>query len=287
MPSRLWYAMNKSSFIKSLTVFVVGLLVSVVAFNLIIPKSDTLLKKKDFLTKTSMPFHYVALGDSLTQGVGDTTDQGGFVPILSQNLTSTYHYNVSSDNFGISGNTSQQILKRLQTQKKLQKGLQTADMMTLTVGGNDVMAVIRQKLTNLKVSSFVKPQKAYQQKLRQIITLARKKNAHLPIYVLGIYNPFYLNFPEMTQMQDVIDNWNEGTKAVTKEYSNVYFVPINNLLYKGVNGKEGITQTDGTKTEVLNDALFEGDHFHPNNIGYQIMSDAVMEKIRETKKEWK
>ena len=28
------------------------------------------------------------------------------------------------------------------------------------------------------------------------------------------------------------------------------------------------------------------DHFHPNNIGYQIMSDVTMEKINETKNEW-
>ncbi|MFZ2482565.1 MAG: GDSL family lipase, partial [Streptococcus parauberis] len=35
---------------------------------------------------------------------------------------------------------------------------------------------------------------------------------------------------------------------------------------------------------VVNDALFNQDHFHPNNIGYQIMSDAVLESILKYEK---
>ena len=174
----------------------------------------------------------------------------------------------------------------MQEQTDIQEALAKANLMTLTVGGNDVMAVIRKNLANLSVSSFTESSKDYQKRLRQIIDLARTDNPNLPIYILGIYNPFYLNFPDMTEMQDIVDNWNTATEDVTKEYDKVYFVPINDLLYKGVNGEEGIVSTSGDQTTVINDALFSGDHFHPNNIGYQIMSDAVMEKISETKKDW-
>ena len=84
-------------------------------------------------------------------------------------------------------------------------------------------------------------------------------------------------------MQEVIDHWNDATEQVTKDYQGVYFVPINDLLYKGIDGKGGITQeSDGTST-VINNALYDGDHFHPNHTGYQIMAKAVMEKIRDTK----
>ena len=155
-------------------------------------------------------------------------------------------------------------------------------MMTLTVGGNDVMAVIRKHLTQLSVSTFKKPATAYQKRLRQIIELARSENEDLPIYVLGIYNPFYLNFPEMTEMQEIIDNWNESTESVTDEYDNVYFVPINDQLYKGIDGEEGIVSS-ATKRQSST-MPFSGDHFHPNNIGYQIMSDVTMEKINEINK---
>ena len=277
---------NKKNFLIGFAFFLASLLLFIVVFNLLIPKSDQELTKKDFLAQEAKHFNYVAVGDSLTEGVGDTTNQGGFVPLLSQAMTGTYNYQVTYSNYGISGNTSQQILSRMAKQEAIQKSLAKADMMTLTVGGNDVMAVIRKHLTQLSVSTFKKPATAYQKRLRQIIELARSENEDLPIYVLGIYNPFYLNFPEMTEMQEIIDNWNESTESVTDEYDNVYFVPINDQLYKGIDGEEGIVSTSGDQTTVINDALFSGDHFHPNNIGYQIMSDVTMEKINETKQEW-
>ncbi|WP_423216573.1 SGNH/GDSL hydrolase family protein [Streptococcus equinus] len=277
---------NKKNFLTGFAFFLASLLLFIVVFNILIPKSNQELTKKDFLAQEARHFNYVAVGDSLTEGVGDTTNQGGFVPLLSQALTDTYNYQVTYSNYGISGNTSQQILSRMTKQESIQKSLAKADMMTLTVGGNDVMAVIRKHLTKLSVSTFKKPATSYQKRLRQIIELARSENEDLPIYVLGIYNPFYLNFPEMTEMQEIIDNWNESTESVTDEYDNVYFVPINDQLYKGIDGEEGIVSTSGDQTTVINDALFSGDHFHPNNIGYQIMSDVTMEKINETKQEW-
>lgn len=278
---------KKKNILTGFAFFLASLLLFIVIFSVLIPKSDTELTKKDFLAQEATPFHYVAIGDSLTEGVGDTTNQGGFVPLLAQSLTDTYDYQVTDSNYGVSGNTSKQILQRMQEKTDIQKSLVKADMMTLTVGGNDVMAVIRKNLTSLSVSTFTKPAKSYQKCLRQIIELARAENEDLPIYILGIYNPFYLNFPDMTEMQEIVDNWNNATESVTEEYANVYFVPINDDLYKGINGEEGIVSTSGDQTTVINDVLFSGDHFHPNNIGYQIMSDVTMEKISETKEEWK
>lgn len=278
---------KKKNILTGFAFFLASLLLFIVIFSVLIPKSDTELTKKDFLAQEATPFHYVAIGDSLTEGVGDTTNQGGFVPLLAQSLTDTYDYQVTDSNYGVSGNTSKQILQRMQEKTDIQKSLAKADMMTLTVGGNDVMAVIRKNLTSLSVSTFTKPAKSYQKRLRQIIELARAENEDLPIYILGIYNPFYLNFPDMTEMQEIVDNWNNATESVTEEYANVYFVPINDDLYKGINGEEGIVSTSGDQTTVINDVLFSGDHFHPNNIGYQIMSDVTMEKISETKEEWK
>ena len=195
---------------------------------------------------------------------------------------------MTAKNYGVSGNTSQQILTRLEEKKDLKKDMQKADLLTLTLGGNDVMAVLRKNISDLTLDSFTKPAQDYQKHLRKIIELARKGNKDLPIYVLGIYNPYYLNFPDMTQMQEVVDNWNEGTKQVTQEYDKVYFVEINDRLYKEIDGKEGVTESgDGSnKADKRNDVLYEKDHFHPNNTGYQIMANAVLEKVNETKKDW-
>ena len=99
---------------------------------------------------------YVAIGDSLTQGVGDSSNQGGFVPVLSQSLESDFDWQVTSRNYGIAGNTSNQILKRMQEKKDIQRDLKKAKVMTLTVGGNDVIHVIKDNITNLNVDTFTK-----------------------------------------------------------------------------------------------------------------------------------
>ncbi|MBS7577857.1 MULTISPECIES: SGNH/GDSL hydrolase family protein [unclassified Enterococcus] len=259
-----------------------------ILLSLSIPKAGTEFNNKNFLIEKRVEvFDFVAIGDSLTQGVGDSTNQGGFVPILADQLDATYGYRVESANYGVSGNTSSQIIKRIEEQKKIQNSIKNAEIITLTVGGNDVMKVIRENFDDLSENSFKKPLKAYQKRLVTLIELIRKYNKNAPIYVLGIYNPFYLNFPEITTMQDVIDNWNQETETTVTE-NKAYFVPINDVLYKGINGDEGVTSQgeSDNNASITNDALFEEDHFHPNNTGYQIMANAIMSKIKQTKDEW-
>ena len=288
--------MNKwkeSELVRSLVGFFLLFLLFVGLFFLVVPsthQSSKIAEKIKSIKNEKVT--YVAIGDSLTQGVGDSSNQGGFVPVLSQALESDFDWQVTSRNYGIAGNTSNQILKRMQEKKDIQRDLKKAKVMTLTVGGNDVIHVIKDNITNLNVDTFTKPAQAYQKRLGQIIELARKDNKTLPIYIVGIYNPFYLNFPEMTEMQTIVDKWNQSTEEVCKKYDNVYFVPVNDLLYKGIDGKGGVTSSDdtsqssNTSQDNLNDALFEDDHFHPNNTGYQIMSDAILKRINQTKKEW-
>ena len=63
---------------------------------------------------------------------------------------------------------------------------------------------------------------------------------------MGIYNPLYLNFPELTSIQTAVDRWNETTEETIAQFDQVYFVPINDLLYKGIDGKMGVSEiSDG------------------------------------------
>ena len=279
--------MNSRKILQGLVFFFTSLLGFVFIFHVLVPSAQPVLTKADYQTRKVQQFSYVALGDSLTQGVGDTTNQGGFVPLVAQSLTNEEGYEVAAQNFGVAGNTSNQILKRMKEQDEIADALSKADLMTLTVGGNDLRKVILDNITSLKISTFKKPSVAYSKRLVEIIELARKDNPDLPIYVLGIYNPFYLNFPEMTDMQTIVDNWNQTTQDTIAKFDKVYFVPINDLLYQGIDGQQGLVQTSGEATKIINDALFQGDNFHPNNTGYEIMKRAVLEKIRETKDNWK
>ena len=266
-----------------IVVFVVAIfaIFTVISHFLIRPAGSELSNKDLKSALTQKRLNYVAIGDSLTEGVGDQTNQGGFIPLLSNAISEISDVNVVSQNFGVAGNTSTQIYKRMTKEKKIQSAIKKADVITITVGGNDVMKVIRTQLTNLTENSFEKPAQTYQKQLTEIFDFIRDNNPNAQVYVLGIYNPFYLNFPDITEMQDVIDHWNQATQEMVMEQKKMYFVPINDLLYQGVDGNRGVTSSDGDIQTITNDALFEEDHFHPNNIGYQIMSDAVAVAYKE------
>ncbi|MGT2716618.1 SGNH/GDSL hydrolase family protein [Streptococcus respiraculi] len=277
--------MNSRTYLHHLLFFFLSLLGFLFFFQFLIPTAQPRLEQSKNGTGEVRKFYYVALGDSLTQGVGDKTEQGGFVPLLAQGIGNQYGYQVTYDNYGVSGNTSQQILKRMD-EAEIVTSLKKADLMTLTVGGNDLRYTILDNITSLNLSVFDEPAQAYSQRLLKIIDKARADNPHLPIYVIGIYNPFYLNFPELTEMQTVVDNWNQVTASAIEQVDGVYFVSINDLLYKGLDGEAGISQSNSTPSKVANNLLAEEDSFHPNNTGYEIINKAVMEAIRETKKEW-
>ncbi len=153
------------------------------------------------------------------------------------------------------------------------------------------MKVIKGDIFRLTKDSFKRPLTSYQKEVDKLLTEIRKYNTDAPIYVLGIYNPFYLYFPDITEMQEIVDNWNAGTEEIVKAEKNAYFIPINDLLYKGVGDEVGIVSSENTMTsseevDIKNNALYEEDHFHPNNLGYQIMASTVRDKMVKTQDKW-
>ena len=238
----------------------------------------------------------VAIGDSLTEGIGDSTGRGGYVPLVAELLESKDEIEtVSTSNYGISGNRSDQILKRIKKDEKLQNDVKKADVIVLTVGGNDLMKVVRSTLLKVKEDSFIKPQKEEKERIEETFKELRSLNSDAPIYVFGIYNPFYLYFSEITEMQDIVDSWNETTQSVVEEEQKAHFIPINDILYKGgnqpelsENQKDTIDSSvkDKKESKVFNDLLFEEDNFHPNDSGYELMAQSLFDEMMASRKEW-
>ena len=233
---------------------------------------------KEEVQNQNNTLNYVALGDSLTEGIGDATGQGGFVPLLSKEVDNQTAEKVELQNFGHAGDTSTQIYDKIQS-RDIQAAIKDADFITLTVGGNDVMKVIRDNaahLSKLKEKDFEQPARNYQTELKKIFDTIRLNNPKAHVYVLGIYNPFYMNFPNITALQTIINNWNIATEETVKEEKSTSFIAINDLLYKGIGGEKGISENQSQ----INDLLYTADSFHPNNIGYQIMADAVFKEYQ-------
>lgn len=266
----------------SLAVFFISLVLSCFIFLKVFPAEKNLMVSLDTPEKQTDAIFFVAIGDSLTEGIGDLTESGGFVPLLEDMLAEEAKLNlVESVNHGKSGDRSDQVMTRIKRSKEIQEDLANADFITLTVGGNDLMKTIKSDLFNdINFESFKKPKEDYQKNLEKLLTLIREYNKTAPIYQLGVYNPFYLNFSQITEMQEIVDLWNLTAEENTKAFDHVYFVPINDNIYSGMN-------TDNEESEEgVNNLLSEADNFHPNNLGYQIIANEFKAKLMSTAKLW-
>ena len=272
--------------------FLVVTLASFFVFSQMIPKAPARLRTDETATQAvavKNNIRFVAIGDSLTEGVGDETASGGYVPLVASNLEESFSINsIEIENYGVAGDRSTQILKRINEQQEIQDDIASAEIISVTVGGNDLMKVIQNNILGLSVEKFEKPGEKYQANLTKLLTTIRQLNSTAPIYILGIYNPYYIYFPEITEMQTIIDQWNTRTQAVVEQEERMYFVPINDLIYQGIISDEEASEVPDVDTlnELRNNAIYEGDNFHPNYNGYQLIAKAFTNKMKETKDDW-
>jgi len=201
-----------------------------------------------------------AIGDSLTQGVGDPTDQGGYVGIVDRTINHSEQV-VHFDNFGKSGNRTDQLLVRLE-EPDIVDAIKDAHIVLITIGANDIMQVAKENIANLTYDKFEAEQEHFENRLHDIFETIKDINSDTQIYLLGIYNPFEKYFPEVEELNLIVDDWNRISKRTAESYKNSVFVPIKDLF------------------DDANIDLFSDDNFHPNIIGYERMAERVITYLR-------
>ncbi|WP_295773821.1 SGNH/GDSL hydrolase family protein [uncultured Limosilactobacillus sp.] len=247
----------------------------------------------------------VAIGDSLTQGVGDQKQQGGYVGIIKHLLANQYHNQVITYNYGKSGDRSDQILQRLHNQSIIQHNLKPADVIVMTVGGNDLSQVLYAKApgksANQVETAVQKAGISYRKKLRQLMRAIRQENKTAPIFVISIYNPYYVYFPNVTTMENSVTIWNHYTQATVQKYQQTYFVNIQKLMSYGQYTSASSRSSLGSQTKQanqsstkqsdliqvmntssnLNNYISPSDNYHPNYRGYTKMAQALLKVMKQ------
>lgn len=203
----------------------------------------------------------VSAGDSLTEGIGDSKEMGGYLPYLKTRLESEKGIKeVQFFNYGIKGNRTTQLLKRLES-NKIKSKLKKADMIILTIGGNDIMKVVTDNLSNLQMSVFEREKGKYITHLTRIMHFITQQNPQASVVLIGLYNPFEEWFSGIGELQKVVTDWNAAGRNVTAGFPNAYFIPIEDLFANG-----------GEK-------LLYKDHFHPNDKGYELIAERMFEQL--------
>lgn len=203
----------------------------------------------------------VAIGDSLTQGVGDRTGRGGYVPFLKSMLEKEKGIkSVEISNYGIKGYRSDELLTRLK-KPNIQKAIKDVDMVMITIGGNDMMKIIRKNFSNLNFELFEKEEELFAERLTNIFDTIRTINPNCEIGLVGLYNPFFKWFSNSPEMNEILKQWNETSQNVVAKYEDIYFIEVDDLFRNH------------------EDELLYEDQFHPNEKGYELMAKRIYKKL--------
>lgn len=205
----------------------------------------------------------ISAGDSLTEGVGDSTKSGGYLPYLEELLEEEKGIKeVDFYNFGVKGSKTTQLLKRLQSEE-MKEVLPKADLVILTIGGNDIMKIVKDNFSNLQLSIFDKEREDYINNLYQIMNMIIRANPDTSIVLVGVYNPFSHWFSDVKELDQIVSDWNVASQKVVANYPNAYFVHIEDLFLNS------------------GESLLYKDNFHPNDRGYELIAKRLNETLEQ------
>ncbi|MED0679456.1 GDSL-type esterase/lipase family protein [Aneurinibacillus thermoaerophilus] len=199
----------------------------------------------------------VALGDSLTRGTGDQAGLG-YVGNLRVKLSEANGRNVYVLNHGVNGYRTDDLLSDLRNKEDIRRTIRQADIITLSIGGNDLFNVQSEEVNPEASSARIPGAVVRYEKIVEIIT---SLNPKAKVLYMGLYNAFG-DLPNAKKSYDVVRRWNEETARVLYRYPNTIFVPTDDLFRVG-----------GTK-------YLSSDHFHPNQAGYRRIGERMAEVLK-------
>ncbi|WP_168413032.1 GDSL-type esterase/lipase family protein [Bacillus salacetis] len=205
-------------------------------------------------------FAIVGIGDSLTLGTGGK-DANGYL-----NSVKRYYEKTNDDvvvvNHGEYGAQAHHLLNKL-NDSNMESDIRRADVLFMTLGGNDLVSVFNHNFTHLTIGDFTKGEESFKADLRKIMSTVRLLNEDAPVYFIGIFNPVYESLGEIKEFNEIITSWNGSTKDLLEMYPNTTFVPVQHLFEKDAS------------------LYLSEDLFHPNDEGYERIGDEIISRTEE------
>ena len=181
------------------------IIISVLLTAVIVPVS------LPFTTRTALAadtLTYIALGDSVPEGIGLNNPEGeGYVGLLTQHLEASGH-TVNAYNWSVSGFTTSDLLNVLNNiTDPEQTVLAEADIITLNIGGNNfyspVYAAIYQAAAELDIKNIAG---ATPEQMERLIHVMRSYRPSL-ILIRSLQdnlNKFYIEFPNIISLLNTL-----------------------------------------------------------------------------------
>lgn len=205
-----------------------------------------------------------AVGDSLTKGTGDPSGEGYVKQVVKRLHDKTDKPVKLINNLGIAGERTGELAARLKT-SGYRHAIQQADIVLLTMGGNDLFAAARTGAKGKTDLAAMQKQLKKQlpeglKQLEAVLTSIHEMNPKAQIVYIGLYNPFY-DLDSMRKGSLQVAEWNAGAYEIIQRYEHMQMIPIFDLFEERIG------------------SYLSSDHFHPNHEGYGRIAERVVESI--------
>jgi lysophospholipase L1-like esterase len=208
----------------------------------------------------------LALGDSIVAGVGDSTKRG-FVDLMADDLSKSTNKPVNVQNKGVPGRTSGELLFSLQYDNGLREEIKKADMITINIGGNDIIRSVDRKNIKNSLKNFNYLKKNFSFNLNKTIQMIRSENPDASIVLLELYSPVEPEDKFYSMSNQLLPQWNVVLYKLMDQYDSLMVVETSNVI-DGQNGE-----------------LVSKDGFHPSPEGYEAINEQIMTQMDNEVKE--
>ncbi|MGM0957316.1 MAG: GDSL-type esterase/lipase family protein [Bacillota bacterium] len=200
---------------------------------------------------------YVAIGDSLTVGVGARLFGGGFAERYQWMLEKKTQASVELSVFAKSGLTTDQILQ-LFKRSDVRRAIAPADIITITGCGNDLVQAVQQYEEGDDEKKLLQAtlhcQANFSKMIQEIAHIKRGQQPYC-VYLMNLYNPF----PQIPIAERWLQQYNHQLRLLA---ANPHVEVVD--VYRAFEGHE-------------RDYL-SIDQFHPNHKGYEAMAKALFQQ---------
>ncbi|WP_053363057.1 GDSL-type esterase/lipase family protein [Bacillus sp. FJAT-27251] len=214
-----------------------------------------------FRQSSDSEIHHLALGDSVIHGFGANETENLVYKFSSQlgvEINKTVHYS----NKGKNGLTSSE-LNRLVQNGVFDEEIRNSDIITINIGGNDVLKLAKKQDFYTAIKSFDTLQSSFASNLTEISAKIKKLNPHATIVFLELYNPLPVDHQIYNLADQLLPKWNLKIYEVAQQ------VPASLVI---------------ETTRVINSQNpqnLSADGVHPNVSGYAAITEQMLNQFKK------
>lgn len=203
----------------------------------------------------------LAIGDSVIRGVGAKQNEN-LVYQFSNKLEDQTQKKIQFKNEGINGITSSE-LKDIVFKGRYDEEIQKADIVTINIGGNDILRTVKGQDFQIVFQSFDQLQSTFSKNLSEIAARIHLLNPSATIVFLELYNPLSPSEKIYSLADKLLPTWNLKIYEVANEYASSIVVETTKVI-------------NGDNLQNL-----ASDGVHPNSLGYLAISEQIIYQLKK------